>query len=73
MEDKKMTIIELKAVVEDMRYILGVSPDYSFGRRMGLKDEETEMLANKALARAEDMLYRVLESMNVSKNEKPNG
>lgn len=61
MEKDSVTLLELQAVLEDMNYIISVNPDYRYGRRKGLTDSETEMLAEKALRRAENVIERIIE------------
>lgn len=61
MKDERVTLLELQAILEDLNYIISVNPDYRYGRRKGLKDSETEMLADKALRRASDVIERIVE------------
>lgn len=58
--------MDIKEIIKNLELIIDVTPDYIQGRRRGLTDDETEMLACKAVYEAIEVLEK-LESKGKAK------
>lgn len=50
--------MNIQKLIENLRLISGVIPDYAEGRSRGLTDEETEMLALEAVSEVIEFLEK---------------
>ena len=51
--------MDIKEIIKNLELIIDVTPDYVQGRRRGLTDDETEMLAYKAVYEAIEVLEKL--------------
>lgn len=51
--------MNIKEVIENLKLIINITPDYARGRRIGLTDDETEMLAYRAVYQAVEILEKL--------------
>lgn len=51
--------MDIKELIKNLELIIDVTPDYVQGRRRGLTDDETEMLACKAVYEAIEALEKL--------------
>ncbi len=51
--------MNIKEIIENLKLIINITPDYAQGRRRGLTDDETEMLAYKAVYEAIEVLEKL--------------
>ena len=58
--------MDIKEIIKNLELIIDVTPDYVQGRRRGLTDDETEIIARKAVYEAIEALEK-LESKGKAK------
>ena len=51
--------MDIKEIIKNLELIIDVTPDYVQGRRRGLTDDETEMLAYRAVYEAIEVLEKL--------------
>ncbi len=50
--------MDIKEIIKNLELIIDVTPDYVLGRRRGLTDDETEIIARKAMYEAIEALEK---------------
>ena len=51
--------MNVEEIIKNLELIIDVTPDYVQGRRRGLTDDETEMIARKAVYEAIEVLEKL--------------
>ena len=55
--------MDIKEIIKNLELIIDVTPDYIQGRRRGLTDDETEMLAYRAVYQAVEILEKLVSTL----------